>query len=560
MAMRAKMTGWYDPGQLLRTGWQVLVSTLFGQNADPRLMEALAARDRDFYDFYDFSKDGNGRTREEIWIDYAADVGDGFDSTYTVAYYLSRAQLPVKAPGGQGDYATPLQRGELLVFGGDEVYPTSSRSEYRNKLVQPYEAALGSTGDPHPAVFAIPGNHDWYDSLVSFTRLFATRRWFAGWQTKQSRSYFAVKLPHGWWLVAADVQLFSDIDAPQVEYFRKVAEHMEEGDRVILCNAEPHWIYAKIYGKDDSDFNEDNLAFLEEKVLNKKIAVFLAGDLHHYRRHATDDKRRQKITAGGGGAFLHPTHGPDVEELAGGFRLRKSFPDPGTSKGICWRNLWFLYYNRTFGVLTAMLYLLTSWTVMADVSPCGWRDAGCAAKIAIHAGLQGPAPVFWGLVLFFGFVLFTDTRSKVYRWTAGPLHGLAHVLAAFLIGWEATYWTVSSHHPFGSVYQLLRAGGLIFAGGWIAGSVIMGLYLLVSLNLFQRHSNEAFSALKIADWKNFLKLRIDRNGALTIFPIGIRKVARRWTPGGGSAADPKWVPGDGSAPELIEAPIVLPGR
>src|SRR6266516_2843004 len=48
-----------------------------------------------------------------------------------------------------------------------------------------------------------------------------------------------------------DVQLDSDIDRPQVQYFEWVAAQMAEGDRVILCNAEPHWIYAGIYGTRD---------------------------------------------------------------------------------------------------------------------------------------------------------------------------------------------------------------------------------------------------------------------------------------------------------------------
>ena len=78
-------------------------------------------------------------------------------------------------------------------------------------------------------------------------------------------------------------------------------------DRIILCTAEPHWIYDKLLKRYDNQINENNLAFLEEKIFCRKIAVFLSGDLHHYRRHATDDNRH-KITAGGGGGFcIRPT-------------------------------------------------------------------------------------------------------------------------------------------------------------------------------------------------------------------------------------------------------------
>ena len=51
---------------------------------------------------------------------------------------------------------------------------------------------------------------------------------------------------------------------------------------------------------------------------------------------------------------------------------------------------------------------------------------------------------------------------------------------------------------------------LVGAGGWLAGSFLTGLYLLVSLNVFGRHSEEAFSALRIQDYKNFLRLHIAR--------------------------------------------------
>jgi hypothetical protein len=86
----------------------------------------------------------------------------------------------------------------------------------------------------------------------------------------------------------------------------------------------------------------------------------------------------------------------------------------------------------------------------------------------------------------------------------------------------------------------------------------MGIYLLLSLNFFGRHGNEAFSSLAVEDWKNFLRLHINENGDLTIYPIGIRRVPRKWkcrTEGTG----PELVSDDprATAPELIEMPIVL---
>ena len=107
-------------------------------------------------------------------------------------------------------------------------------------------------------------------------------------------------------------------------------------------------------------------------------------------------------------------------------------------------------------------------------------------------------------------------------------------------------------------------------GSWIVGSVVMGLYLLVSLNVFGRHSEEAFSAMRIQDFKNFLRLHVAADGTLTIHPVRIDRVPRRWRDADRSA--PGGPAGDGDNPAtllpdgplvtgLIEPPIVLrPGR
>jgi hypothetical protein len=91
-------------------------------------------------------------------------------------------------------------------------------------------------------------------------------------------------------------------------------------------------------------------------------------------------------------------------------------------------------------------------------------------------------------------------------------------------------------------------------GGYLIGAIIMGLYLFVSLHIFGRHDNEAFSALKIEDYKNFLRLHIDKSGALTIYPIKIEKVPRDWKPMGKDRIE-YYEPETAIKPELIEKPI-----
>ncbi|MDH5767102.1 MAG: metallophosphoesterase, partial [Gammaproteobacteria bacterium] len=293
------MTGWYNPFKIIKTGIQVAISEVLGTRSDYRQIESLAVEQEIF--------DKSNQPNNEIWIDYIADTGDGWNSTYSVAYLLAKKSL--KFPGL---YEDELQRGKILIMGGDEVYPSASREEYKDRLIGPFDTAMERSTAKDLELFAIPGNHDWYDGLVSFTRLFCQGRVWGGRNTEQTRSYFALKLPNNWWLFAVDIQLESDIDKPQLDYFKRIInKDVQEKDRIIICTPEPDWIFSNIYDKS----LENNLAHLEE-IINKKatIPVTLSGDLHHYRRHV-DKQGFHKITAGGGGAFLHPTNGPDVDEI-----------------------------------------------------------------------------------------------------------------------------------------------------------------------------------------------------------------------------------------------------
>ncbi len=417
------MVAWYNPLQLCRTAVDVIISLIFGRHSDYRLIEALGAPDIKIQDYSSVD------TPKDYWIDYVADLGDGWNSTYSIAYHIAQPRLMLQDTDG---HTHDTERGSILIFGGDEVYPVASRTQYKERLINPYTTALRETNEPHPDLYVVPGNHDWYDSLVAYKRLFCSKRWFAGWRTQQERSYFALKLPYHWWLIGIDIQLESDIDDLQINFFKKVAAEMQENDKVILCSAEPEWIYAKLYGTADPEYNEKNLAFLEQDLLQKNISIFLAGDLHHYERHE-DPNGAQKIVAGGGGAFLHPTHGQDVSTLSGGFTLKKTFPDPTTSRRLCWRNFGFLFLNPYFGLVTGIFYLLTLWSVKTDLSSFGLQDWRAALSTVINQALKTPVGMFWIIFAIVGFIAFTDTHSRLYRITAGFFHSITHLLAVFFL-------------------------------------------------------------------------------------------------------------------------------
>jgi hypothetical protein len=560
MMKRPRMVGWYDPLQLLRTGFQVGASTLFGTRADYRLIEALAAP----CDVgLDETKDENG-PRDELWLDYTADVGDGWNPTYAVASLLALRKLNLRHPGDPKVHET--ERGKVLIFGGDAVYPTASKEAYTERTVRAYDTALDRTDAPNPHLYAIPGNHDWYDGLTSFTRLFCQQRWIGGWKTRQELSYFALKLPHRWWLCAVDVQLQSDIDLPQLEYFKRVGDVLEPDDRIIICTAEPHWVYGNVYDPRMGG----NLSFLERELTKKsraRVALRLAGDLHHYRRHETEDRAEQNITCGGGGAFLHPTHGIVVEDLHIGrageekvFKHRKSFPDPAVSRRLTWLNLLFPFINPLFGIVTGIMAAIFAWAMPHDrhASEATHSSLTALVRASLHEITEEPSIVLWMVVVLAGVILFTETHKAWYRLVAGTLHGVVQVAALMCAVWLADYASVAlvglhAHTPVQRLVAFLGA----FAVGFVINPFILGIYLLISLNLFRRHSNEAFSSLRLQGWKSFLRLHITKD-KLTIYPVGIRKVPRHWIEADNpSPSEPREIPAPDHPlrAELIEDPI-----
>jgi hypothetical protein len=514
---RRSMVGWYDPRVLTHSAYKLAIANVFGRHSDTRLIEALANQPQTEFDY--------SVTAEDFWLDYAADIGDGWNSTYAVADAIATPELRLEHDG----VAETTRTGRVLVFGGDEVYPYPSRNEYEVRTETPYATAFA--GRARPDVFAIPGNHDWYDSLVAFSRTFCRpERGFAGCVTKQTRSYFALKLPADWWLLAIDLQLGADLDEPQVQYFQKVAARMDDRAQLIFCVPEPRWILEEAYPR-HANYEHSSTQFLEEKVFKRCAKVFLTGDLHFYKRHE-DAQGVQKITSGGGGAFLHPTHAPDTRRLRKGFVQRAAYPDEKTSKRLCWRSFLFPAINPKAGWLYALLYAMSAWLASASLEAADIVDLPTAFGAALNAAVRDPLNGIW-LVMFVGmFIFFTDTHVRSWRIFGGASHALSHLAAAFLVGWLALLITVRGFDmPFGSTGQLLLAGLFTFVMGGVVGPFILGAYLFVSIRILGRHNNEAFSALRIADWKQWLRLRIDRTGALTIYAIAIDRVPRRWRDG-----------------------------
>jgi hypothetical protein len=264
-------------------------------------------------------------------------------------------------------------------MGGDEVYPTPSTKLYRDRTTGPYEAALqflepvGGANDVSATLYAIPGNHDWYDGLSAFLKQFCSRQWIGGWKTRQHRSYFAIQLPHGWWLWGIDIAFDTPIDSTQMKYFREAARVLDPGDSVILATAKPSWKDCERVDDDIHDEHYNNLRYFVAETIGEhseaEVRLMLAGDKHFYARFSEQGvgspDARQKIIAGGGGAYLSSTAGlrdcvtvrePTRSEPGPGrptaYELVAAWPSKDESRRLAWHALWRLpQTTRLYGAL-----------------------------------------------------------------------------------------------------------------------------------------------------------------------------------------------------------------
>jgi hypothetical protein len=563
---------WFNPSVQGPAALQVAMSSAFGGYLDKRELQAVIDQ-RPFTELAD---------RDEVWLDFAADTGDGFDATFTVASLLGRAQLDVDGVD------EPLPRADVLTFGGDLVYPDATVSRYEDRLVGPFTAALPWTPpDRRPTMMAIPGNHDWYDGLTAFMRVFGQQKSIGGWQTCQTRSYFALQLPHRWWLWGIDVEFDAYIDEPQLRYFEDL--EVAAGDRIILCTSEPNWVGT---AAERAAFR--NLGYVERKLIeprDARLAVTLCGHLHHYSRYEAQGGDGHKIIAGAGGAFLYPTHGmpatlpvrtdpddPDTETI---HQLAATYPSPRRSRWLAFGALTLPWHNPSFMLLPAVVHLLLAVQVLVELRSRAAVQAGADATGAeagarllellgaLTAGdvvaLLFVRPMALAILVLVLLVLVwfarprRGTRPRAVnriKVVMGVAHTALHVVVAVVVTWAALRlasladgWIVT---PISYVAALVL-GGLI-------GSLAVGVYLTAASAIWGAEANHAFSAQRRPDHRNFVRLHVREDGALDLFAIGVDRAGRRWRAVPDGDDEDAWAePADRPlAPHLIER-ITIPG-
>jgi len=552
--IRQPAVRWLDPSILAKAGVEVAVSGTFGKFADKREIQTQPQGP------FDYSRDG------ELWVDYLSDTGDGWAATQTMAWLLAQPSLTA----GEQD----LPRGKVLLLGGDQVYPSATPEAYEDRFKGPFAAALPSSQPGHePEMFATPGNHDWYDGLVSFLRLFCATQWIGGWRTRQRRSYFALQLPNKWWIWAIDIQLDTYIDDVQLQYFTD--QKIGRGDKIILLTAKPSWI-AAIDGRVEPP-TWKYLNFFEERMVRDtgaRLAVTLTGDRHHYARYEPTGEGAQesptRITAGGGGAYLSATHTlPEEIELAT-LPIKKGddyVPRPAvvnTREGICPTDkdsrrlsngiLKLAALNPAFGRLLGVLYVVIGISMIGAVDTSVDNQLNDLNQALDSAQTSGYADVFIDPSAKGGFFDFVSNsagpmtivlavlllgaifgsvdikQSTPLRFAVAVVHAFFHLLAISLAMWVAV--TIAPDIWESTVAVWILGIVLAFALGITFGASLFGLFLWIVHKWrgpkAQANANQVFTGQSIADYKNLLRMHVGPGGELAIYALGIDEICDEW--------------------------------
>jgi len=243
---------------------------------------------------------------------------------------------------GEGDPSQHVLKDQILkvsnkkdinfvVISSDVVYPSGAMKDYERKFFLPFKGLT-------KPVYAIPGNHDWYDALDGFAATFFTPD--AARRAMEARALSDLKLtsttknviemlvkqasilrkeyqlPVGYQdapffqvsndyfvFLAIDTGVRRRVDALQLAWIKSVLE-ASKGKYVMALLGHPFYAGGEYQGNMNPDFRA-----LHDLLREYKVEMVMAGDTHdmeYYRELPQNDDGHtmQHFVNGGGGAYL----------------------------------------------------------------------------------------------------------------------------------------------------------------------------------------------------------------------------------------------------------------
>jgi hypothetical protein len=229
--------------------------------------------------------------------------------------------------------------------------------------------------------------------------------------------------------------------------------------------------------------------------------------------------------------------------------------------------------NPSLGVLFGAIYALVAITMLGAVNA---GDGGLVEGATEHgffgflAAAAGPASVLLMLAIAGALVGYADIKPDplelrprirlgawIMRFLVGAVHATFHLAIVSLVLWCALHWAPD---PPITVWLLGLAAELLI--GWALGTTLFGfaLWLIHVLRggRAEHQANDVFAGQALTDYKNFVRMRLDRDGRLTLFPLGVDRVWGQWEYTGEGEDGPRFTPaGDGPTPRLIDGPLTF---
>jgi len=221
---------------------------------------------------------------------------------------------------------------KFLVVASDVIYPAGAMKDYEEKFYLPFK------GFTKP-IYAILGNHDWYDALEGFTANFlepeaaraalrarrATdhglttttesrinqmieetarlREAYGVWTGGQRAPYFRVDTAH-FVLIAVDTGILRRVDAEQLRWLRAALEQPKGKFKMVILG---HPLFAAGYYQGAGD---EPFAAIHQLLHEHAVKVVMAGNTHDFEFYKEVDQApgqsrpMQHFVNGGGGAYL----------------------------------------------------------------------------------------------------------------------------------------------------------------------------------------------------------------------------------------------------------------
>jgi 3',5'-cyclic AMP phosphodiesterase CpdA len=244
---------------------------------------------------------------------------------------------------GEGDASQHVLKDSLLraagaddvrfvVISSDVVYPTGAMKDYESRFWLPFKGVT-------KPVYAIPGNHDWYDALEAFVATFFKpesarvamrariaadggvssttdarieelirradflRRQYGVPTGAQDAPFFQLQTP-AFVLLAVDTGVLRGVDAEQLKWLRSALE-AARGKMVMAVLGHPFFAGGHDVTKDDDEFMA-----VRDLLREYGVRIVMAGDTHdleYYEESVARGSERFTVhhwVNGGGGAYL----------------------------------------------------------------------------------------------------------------------------------------------------------------------------------------------------------------------------------------------------------------